>query len=120
MDGTSFEIAAGESIGFIGPNGAGQSTTMRMVGAVSTRTSDELNIFGLDPNSHGPEIRAQLGAVPQQDNLDTELRVRNNSSSTGAISASAIVMRAGKQTSCWSSRSSATGQNRRSKTSRAA
>jgi lipooligosaccharide transport system ATP-binding protein len=78
VDGISFEIAPGESFGFLGPNGAGKSTTMRMVGAVSTRTSGDLSILGLDPNQHGPEIRSQLGVVPQQDNLDTELRVRDN------------------------------------------
>ena len=78
VDGISFEIAPGESFGFLGPNGAGKSTTMRMVGAVSTRTSGSLEILGLDPNEHGPEIRSQLGVVPQQDNLDMELRVRDN------------------------------------------
>ena len=78
VDGISFEVAPGESFGLLGPNGAGKSTTMRMVGAVSTRTSGELTILGLDPNQHGPEIRAQLGVVPQADNLDMELRVRDN------------------------------------------
>ena len=78
VDGISFEIAPGEAFGFLGPNGAGKSTTMRMVGAVSTRTSGELDILGLDPNQNGPEIRSQLGVVPQQDNLDMELRVRDN------------------------------------------
>jgi lipooligosaccharide transport system ATP-binding protein len=51
---------------------------MRMIGAVSTRTSGSLSILGLDPDSHGPEIRSQLGVVPQQDNLDNELQVREN------------------------------------------
>ena len=78
VDGISFEIAPGEAFGFLGPNGAGKSTTMRMIGAVSTRTSGELDILGLDPNQNGPEIRSQLGVVPQQDNLDMELRVRDN------------------------------------------
>jgi len=78
VDGISFEVAPGESFGLLGPNGAGKSTTMRMVGAVSTRTEGQLSILGLDPNNHGPEIRAQLGVVPQTDNLDTELRVRDN------------------------------------------
>jgi lipooligosaccharide transport system ATP-binding protein len=78
VDGISFEVAPGESFGLLGPNGAGKSTTMRMVGAVSTRSSGDLSILGLDPNQHGPEIRSQLGVVPQQDNLDTELRVRDN------------------------------------------
>ena len=78
VDDLSFEVAPGESFGLLGPNGAGKSTTMRMVGAVSTRTSGDLSILGLDPNENGPEIRAQLGVVPQTDNLDTELRVREN------------------------------------------
>ena len=78
VDGISFEVAPGESFGLLGPNGAGKSTTMRMVGAVSTRTSGSLSILGLDPDQYGPEIRAQLGVVPQTDNLDNELRVRDN------------------------------------------
>ncbi len=78
VDGVSFEVAPGESFGLLGPNGAGKSTTMRMVGAVSTRTSGTLTVLGLDPNQHGPEIRSQLGVVPQTDNLDQELRVRDN------------------------------------------
>lgn len=78
VDGLSFEVAPGESFGLLGPNGAGKSTTMRMIGAVSTRTEGELSILGLDPDRHGPDIRSQLGVVPQADNLDTELRVREN------------------------------------------
>ena len=78
VDHISFEVAAGESFGLLGPNGAGKSTTMRMIGAVSTRTSGRLSILGMDPDAHGPEIRAQLGVVPQQDNLDNELQVREN------------------------------------------
>lgn len=78
VDAIDFEVAPGESFGLLGPNGAGKSTTMRMVGAVSTRTSGDLQILGLDPDQHGPSIRSQLGVVPQQDNLDTELRVRDN------------------------------------------
>lgn len=78
VDGIDFDVAPGESFGLLGPNGAGKSTTMRMVGAVSTRTAGDLEILGLDPNDHGPDIRSQLGVVPQQDNLDQELRVRDN------------------------------------------
>jgi lipooligosaccharide transport system ATP-binding protein len=76
--GIDFEVAPGESFGLLGPNGAGKSTTMRMLGAVSTRTDGELTILGMDPDEHGPEIRSRLGVVPQQDNLDQELRVRDN------------------------------------------
>ena len=78
VDGISFEVAPGESFGLLGPNGAGKSTTMRMIGAVSTRTSGDLDVLGLDPNRYGPEVRSQLGVVPQENNLDMELKVREN------------------------------------------
>lgn len=78
VDGVTFSVPAGESFGLLGPNGAGKSTTMKMIGAVTQRTSGDLSIMGLDPDSHGPEVRAHLGVVPQQDNLDEELRVRDN------------------------------------------
>lgn len=78
VDGISFDVAPGESFGLLGPNGAGKSTTMRMIGGVSQRTSGQLNIMGLDPEQHGPQVRAHLGVVPQQDNLDEELKVRDN------------------------------------------
>jgi len=78
VDGISFAVPAGESFGLLGPNGAGKSTTMKMIGGVSRRTSGSLNIMGLDPDTHGPEVRAHLGVVPQQDNLDEELPVRDN------------------------------------------
>jgi lipooligosaccharide transport system ATP-binding protein len=78
VDDISFEVQPGEAFGLLGPNGAGKSTTMRMVGAVSTRTSGALSVLGLDPDRYGPEIRAQLGVVPQSDNLDMELRAREN------------------------------------------
>ncbi|TFD05439.1 ABC transporter ATP-binding protein [Cryobacterium sp. TMT1-66-1] len=78
VDGISFEVAPGESFGLLGPNGAGKSTTMRMIGAVSTRKSGDLTVLGLDPNRYGPKIRSQLGVVPQENNLDMELKVREN------------------------------------------
>ena len=78
VDALDFEVAPGESFGLLGPNGAGKSTTMKMIGAVSTRTSGQLSILGLDPDRYGPEIRSRLGVVPQQDNLDGELNAREN------------------------------------------
>ncbi|MDQ7992131.1 MAG: ABC transporter ATP-binding protein [Propionicimonas sp.] len=78
VDQISFEVAPGESFGLLGPNGAGKSTTMRMIGGTSLRTSGTLLVNGLDPEVNGPEVRANLGVVPQQDNLDNELRAREN------------------------------------------
>ena len=78
VDGIDFDVKRGEAFGILGPNGAGKSTTMRMVASTSHRSGGDLEILGKDPNSHGPEIRAHLGVVPQQDNLDRELKVWEN------------------------------------------
>jgi lipooligosaccharide transport system ATP-binding protein len=78
VDGIDFTVKRGESFGLLGPNGAGKSTTMKMIASTSQRTSGELLILGKDPNKFGPEIRAHLGVVPQQDNLDRELKVWEN------------------------------------------
>ena len=78
VDGIDFDVAKGESFGLLGPNGAGKSTTMRIIAATSRRTSGTISILGRDPEEHGPQVRAHLGVVPQQDNLDTELTVYEN------------------------------------------
>ena len=78
VDEISFAVSPGESFGLLGPNGAGKSTTMRMIGGTTLRTSGTLLVNGLDPEVRGPEVRAGLGVVPQQDNLDTELKARDN------------------------------------------
>ncbi len=78
VDGISFEIAKGEAFGFLGPNGAGKTSTMRMIASVSPVTSGYLRVFDLDPETYGPAIRARLGVVPQENNLDTELTVEEN------------------------------------------
>ncbi len=78
VDSIDFAVRRGESFGLLGPNGAGKSTTMRMIAATTRRSSGELEILGKDPNRSGPEIRAHLGVVPQEGNLDTELTCAEN------------------------------------------
>jgi len=78
VDAVDFEVRVGEVFGFLGPNGAGKSSTMRMIGAVSPATSGHLTVLGLDPATDGPAIRARIGVVPQEDNLDLELPVEEN------------------------------------------
>lgn len=78
VDGIDFSVKKGESFGLLGPNGAGKSTTMRILAATSTRTSGSVEILGKDPEKFGPLVRAHLGVVPQQDNLDGELTVTEN------------------------------------------
>jgi lipooligosaccharide transport system ATP-binding protein len=76
--GIDVQVRRGEAFGFLGPNGAGKSSTMRMIGCVSPRSGGELTVLGMDPEADGARIRARLGVVPQEDNLDTELTVRQN------------------------------------------
>ena len=76
--GIDVEVRRGEAFGFLGPNGAGKSSTMRMIGCTSPRTEGTLRVFGLDAATHGKQIRARLGVVPQADQLDTELTVAEN------------------------------------------
>ncbi|HKH25209.1 MAG TPA: ABC transporter ATP-binding protein, partial [Acidimicrobiales bacterium] len=64
--------------GFLGPNGAGKTTTMRMIACVSPVTDGKLRVLGMDPSRQGADIRARLGVVPQEDNLDSELTVWDN------------------------------------------
>ena len=78
VKGIDIEVSPGESFGFLGPNGAGKSSTMRMIAGVSPVTSGTLRILGLDPATHGSEIRNRLGVVPQADNLDGELSPLDN------------------------------------------
>ena len=78
VDGIDFAVQRGESFGFLGPNGAGKSSTMKMVGCVSPASGGVLRVFGEDPATHGPQIRARLGVVPQKDTLDEELTVQEN------------------------------------------
>lgn len=78
VDAIDFVVEHGEAFGFLGPNGAGKTSTMRMIGAVSPVTDGTLTVLDMDPATQGPAIRARLGVVPQEDNLDNELSVFEN------------------------------------------
>jgi lipooligosaccharide transport system ATP-binding protein len=78
VDGIDVAVQKGEAFGFLGPNGAGKSSTMRMIACVSPVTSGHLRVFGLDPATHGADIRRRIGVVPQLDTLDVELSVQEN------------------------------------------
>ncbi|TAJ45495.1 ABC transporter ATP-binding protein [Methanofollis fontis] len=73
-----FTVHEGEAFGFLGPNGAGKTTTMRMIQCASPRSGGDLRIFGMDPETEPREIKAILGIVPQENNLDPDLTGREN------------------------------------------
>jgi lipooligosaccharide transport system ATP-binding protein len=76
--GIDVDVVRGEAFGFLGPNGVGKSSTMRMIGCVSPVSSGRLRVLGLDPATDGPRIRARLGVCPQENWLDEELTTREN------------------------------------------
>ena len=78
VDAISFDVHPGEAFGFLGPNGAGKTSTMRMIACASPVTAGDLRVLDMSPQSHASRIKARLGVVPQQDNLDTEITVREN------------------------------------------
>jgi lipooligosaccharide transport system ATP-binding protein len=78
VDGIDFEVGAGECFGFLGPNGAGKTTTMKMIYGLASVDGGELRVLGLDVQRRRREVKARLGVVPQEQNLDRELTVREN------------------------------------------
>ena len=78
VDAVDFDVRTGESFGFLGPNGAGKTSTMRMIACSSPITDGDLSVIGMDPRTQAPEIKSRIGVVPQIDNLDAELTVREN------------------------------------------
>ncbi|MFC5289970.1 ABC transporter ATP-binding protein [Actinokineospora guangxiensis] len=78
VDGLSFQVRRGEVFGLLGPNGAGKTTT---IGAVTTRlapTEGEVEVDGVDVRRDPVAARARLGVVPQRNNLDRSLDIRQN------------------------------------------
>lgn len=78
VDSISFEVTRGECFGFLGPNGAGKTTIMKMVQCVSPVTSGELYVCGMNVKEKAREIKALIGVVPQEQNLDEEFTVIKN------------------------------------------
>lgn len=74
----SFDVRYGEAFGMLGPNGAGKSTMMRMVYCRSPLTSGSLKVIGRDVTTDARFIKEKVGVVPQENNLDPDLSVRDN------------------------------------------
>jgi lipooligosaccharide transport system ATP-binding protein len=76
--GIDFEAAERTCFGFLGPNGAGKTTTMRMISCVSPPTGGILEVLGLPVVQNARAIKARMGVVPQENNLDEEISVIEN------------------------------------------
>jgi lipooligosaccharide transport system ATP-binding protein len=76
--GIDFAIEQGECFGFLGPNGAGKTTVMRIISCFLPPTSGTVTVFGADVTREPSSIKARLGIMPQEDNLDPDLSVFEN------------------------------------------
>jgi lipooligosaccharide transport system ATP-binding protein len=78
VDGIDFEIFMAECFGFLGPNGAGKTTVMRIIYCFLPPSSGDVSVFGMDVRDKPSAIKARVGVMPQEDNLDPDLTVFEN------------------------------------------
>jgi lipooligosaccharide transport system ATP-binding protein len=78
VDGLDLEVPKGICLGLLGPNGAGKSTTMRLLTGQAIADSGELRVLGHELPRDAKAARAEMGVVPQLDNLDIDVTVEDN------------------------------------------
>jgi lipooligosaccharide transport system ATP-binding protein len=78
VDGLDLDVPEGTCVGLLGPNGAGKSTTMKMLTAQVIANAGEIEVLGHKLPEESKVARAEMGVVPQLDNLDTTLTVEQN------------------------------------------
>ena len=66
----NFEVRQGEVFGLLGPNGAGKTTFLSILGGTVVKTSGKVNVWGFDLDKNPRQVRASVGIVPQEVNLD--------------------------------------------------
>jgi len=78
VDGLDLDLPAGICLGLLGPNGAGKSTTMRLLTGQAIANSGEIEVLGHQLPGDSKAARAEMGVVPQLDNLDVDVSVKDN------------------------------------------
>jgi lipooligosaccharide transport system ATP-binding protein len=78
VDGLDLEVPEGICLGLLGPNGAGKSTTMRLLTGQAIADAGELRVLGHELPDDAKAARAEMGVVPQLDNLDVDVTVEDN------------------------------------------
>ena len=85
VDHISFDVRAGEVFGFLGANGAGKTTAMKMLSGLLAPTSGEARVAGFDVYTEAESIRARIGYMSQRFSLYDDLTVRENVTLYGGI-----------------------------------
>ena len=70
LDNVSLNINKGSIFGLLGPNGAGKSTFINILAGTVLKTSGQINVWGFDIDKNPRQVRASIGIVPQEVNLD--------------------------------------------------
>jgi len=66
----NLDVKEGEIFGLLGPNGAGKTTFLNILAGTVVKTSGEINVWGFDLDKNPRQVRASIGIVPQEMNLD--------------------------------------------------
>ncbi|MDC3004350.1 ABC transporter ATP-binding protein [Candidatus Pelagibacter sp.] len=70
IENLNLEVKQGEIFGLLGPNGAGKSTFINILAGTVLKTSGQINVWGFDIDKNPRQVRASIGIVPQEVNLD--------------------------------------------------
>jgi ABC-2 type transport system ATP-binding protein len=76
--GVSFEVAAGETFGLLGHNGAGKTTMIRLLNGVLARNAGDIDVLDMDPAVDGVKVRARTGVLTETPSLDERLTAEEN------------------------------------------
>ena len=70
LNNLSFQVEQGEVFGLLGPNGAGKTTFINILGGTAEKTQGKINVWGFDIDENPRQVKASIGIVPQEVNLD--------------------------------------------------
>ena len=77
LNNLNFQVKQGEVLGLLGPNGAGKTTFLSILGGTVIKTSGKVNVWGFDLDKNPRQVKASIGIVPQEINLDAFFSPRN-------------------------------------------
>jgi len=85
VDNISFQVGKGEVFGFLGANGAGKTTAMKMLIGISKPTSGQAQVAGFDVNSNAEDVKKSIGYMSQRFSLYNDLTIKENITFFGGI-----------------------------------
>ncbi len=85
LDGLTIDVPPGEVLALLGPNGAGKTTTVRLLNGILTPDRGHARVLGLDPTTHGDDLRRRTGVLTEHAGLDERLTARENLTLTGRM-----------------------------------